>query len=68
MIDLYEWLRGKVIQNYSFYCLCHLGKAKYVENNILKYLIHLLKISRLGNQHIFISLLKLILVVNGKVI
>ena len=37
-----EWLRGRMIQvqNSIFFCLCHFGKAKYIENNILKYLSH----------------------------
>ena len=42
---LYGWLRGKVIQVQSsiFLHLCHFGKDKYIENNILKYLSHSLK-------------------------
>ena len=48
-----EWLRGEVIQvqNSIFFCLCHFGKVKYIENNILKYLRHSFKIARLINQH-----------------
>ena len=50
-----ECLRGKVIQvkNSTFFCLCHFGKVKYIGNNILKYLSHSLKKSKLINQNIF---------------
>ena len=71
-----EWIRGKVIkvQNSFFSCLydfwkvCDFGKVKYIGNNILKYLSHSLKITRLINLHKYIfSLSKLILFFNGRV-
>ena len=54
----FEWLRGKVIQvqNSIFFRLCHFGKAKYIENNILKYLSHSSTNVGLIIQHIFFHL------------
>ena len=50
-----EWLRGEVIQvqNSIVVRLCHFGKARYIENNILKYLSHSSKNSGLIDQHNF---------------
>ena len=49
-------LRGKVIKVQNSIFFCHFGKAKYKENNILKYPSHSSKKSGFINQHLIFPL------------